>query len=185
MKEREKEQEHLLIPRLRNSEIKFCPQMKTPQNRDGFWYRINSVYDLQGNQSIPWKRSIPGSLSLEFRQSRSYCTYLKSFNRRIKEKQAGSQTELSFVACMYVQGWCGIEFYVNLGICEYLLQMDARVLWVWELKKERMKWYYLEQVKANETFAGLMILDYSEAWVMSGLLFLLHHTHPCINLLSI
>ena len=39
LKDRKNEWEHLLIPRLHNSEIEFSPQMKTPQNCDDFYIR--------------------------------------------------------------------------------------------------------------------------------------------------
>ena len=50
--------------------------------------------------------------------------------------------------------------------------------------KERTSLYHLGQVEANETFVGLLILDYSEG-ISRIRTVLIHVTHPFINLLSI
>lgn len=67
--------------------------------------------------------------------------HFKRFSRSIKEKQAESQTELSFSSLYVYLGMGWNEFYIQLGIWEYL---GAPALWIWELKEERKKWYHLE-----------------------------------------
>lgn len=89
------------------------------------WYLMYAVYDLEGKQSIPWKGCAPRR---RLGQRGSHCLFLKSCSTRITEKQAGWQTEFSFLTWMYVQGWGGAGFYIHLGIWEYLLQVGAHGL---------------------------------------------------------